>query len=190
MYYSQFGEDQWIVENIPLPEKGIYVDVGAGNPIVGNNTYFLQKKGWDGLSIDADPRTFKDLIEKRQDCFFSVIGGDNGFRTFYLNPTISDLSSLTPIDGAKTILSPEFTLIRVLDALGEKYENIDLLSVDVEGHEIEVLSPFLAIRKPRIVICEYNTSGIKKLEEVKSFLGDQCGYEIAHISEANIIATV
>ena len=33
---------------------GIYVDVGAQNPVSNNNTFLLHKRGWSGLNIDLD----------------------------------------------------------------------------------------------------------------------------------------
>ena len=54
--FSQFGEDKWLVDNVELPAKGFYVDVGAGNPINLSNSYLFEKLGWNGLLIDADPR--------------------------------------------------------------------------------------------------------------------------------------
>ena len=56
-YFSQFGEDKWIVDNLRYPLEGIFVDVGASDGINGNNTYFFEKMGWQGLCIDADPVT-------------------------------------------------------------------------------------------------------------------------------------
>jgi hypothetical protein len=37
-YFSQFGEDKWIVDNLHYPLKGTFVDVGASDGIYGNNT--------------------------------------------------------------------------------------------------------------------------------------------------------
>ena len=60
-FHSQFGEDRYIYKNIDLPEKGIFVDVGAGHPIYLSNTYFFEKNGWTGVCIDADPNQYEYL---------------------------------------------------------------------------------------------------------------------------------
>jgi hypothetical protein len=60
-FHSQFGEDRYIYNNIDLPEKGIFVDVGAGHPIYLSNTYFFEKNGWTGVCIDADPKQYEHL---------------------------------------------------------------------------------------------------------------------------------
>src|ERR687897_660512 len=64
-YFSQFGEDKWIVNNLPYPLNGVFVDVGASDGIYGNNTYFFEKIGWKGLCIDADPCHHTSLLMAR-----------------------------------------------------------------------------------------------------------------------------
>ena len=42
-FFSQFGEDKLIVDNLHYPLRGVFVDVGASDGISGNNTYFLKR---------------------------------------------------------------------------------------------------------------------------------------------------
>jgi hypothetical protein len=42
-YFSQFGEDKGIIDNLHYPSNGIFVDVGASDCVYGNNTYFLKR---------------------------------------------------------------------------------------------------------------------------------------------------
>jgi len=48
--YSQCGQDLFVL-NI-LAEKGKFLDLGCYLPKKINNTYLLEKNGWDGISID------------------------------------------------------------------------------------------------------------------------------------------
>ena len=34
-FYSEYGEDRWIAENLKLPDRGFYVDVGCAGRRVG-----------------------------------------------------------------------------------------------------------------------------------------------------------
>jgi hypothetical protein len=43
-FHSQFGEDKFLETNNLLPSVGVFVDVGAGNPITFSNTYRLEKR--------------------------------------------------------------------------------------------------------------------------------------------------
>jgi FkbM family methyltransferase len=187
LYHAQFGEDEWILKNVlDLPEGGVFVDVGAGNPIIGNNTWFFEQHGWTGLCIDGDPRTFGDLLKARKTCFFGVVAPYQGFVEFNLNPELSDLSGLisqNPED--KKLVSPCFKLDTILSLHG--IWNIDLMSIDIEGSELDVLKAFdFAKRAPRLVICEYNTSGILKEEETIAFF-TLLNYDLIHKTEANLI---
>ena len=50
-YFGQTAEDA--ILKIYLPEKkGFYLDIGAGRPIKGSNTYFLYIRGWAGVCIE------------------------------------------------------------------------------------------------------------------------------------------
>ena len=49
-YYSQLGQDVFVL-NL-LGKNGIYLEIGCEDPVVINNTYLLEKKGWTGLSVD------------------------------------------------------------------------------------------------------------------------------------------
>ena len=53
-FHSNYLEDKWISENLDLPEKGFFVDVGASDAIKRSNTYYFEMNGWDGICIEAD----------------------------------------------------------------------------------------------------------------------------------------
>jgi hypothetical protein len=72
-FHSQFGEDRYIYTNINLPDKGVFVDVGAGHPIYLSNTYFFEKNGWTGVCIDADPNQYKLLKKERTNAEWAAI---------------------------------------------------------------------------------------------------------------------
>ena len=52
--YSYGGIDSLILNIFKNKEKGFYLDIGCGHPIKNNNTYLLNKKGWNGINIDLD----------------------------------------------------------------------------------------------------------------------------------------
>ena len=59
--YSQCGEDLFIEKFFQKKKFGLFVDLGAYNPIKFNNTYLLYQKGWRGINIDLN-RTSIDLF--------------------------------------------------------------------------------------------------------------------------------
>ena len=59
--YSQFAEDL-ILKEIFGNFVGKYVDIGCFHPVRYSNTYFLFKKGWEGINIDVN-QTSIDLFD-------------------------------------------------------------------------------------------------------------------------------
>lgn len=63
--YSQASQDQFVYlllyEFLDKQDDGYYLEIGAGDPTIGNNTYFFEKNlGWKGVSIDITDE-FKGL---------------------------------------------------------------------------------------------------------------------------------
>ena len=51
-HLGEFGEDIFIRRFFKNTRNGFYVDIGCYHPIKGSLTYYLFKKGWNGLNID------------------------------------------------------------------------------------------------------------------------------------------
>lgn len=123
-YYSQAGQDAFVIDWLG-PGPGYFVDIGAHDGIVHSNTYTLEHDfGWIGVCVEPDPGPFAELNHNRA-CLTSGVA-------------ISDH------DGEVTIWpagqsAPCRTLSNLL-AIVEAPPVIDFLSVDVEGHELEVLA--------------------------------------------------
>ena len=60
--YSQAGQDLFAFEL--FGNCGTYVDIGAGEPINLNNTYFLEvEKNWKGISVDYGDHNLEKIKE-------------------------------------------------------------------------------------------------------------------------------
>jgi len=185
-YYSQFGEDEWLDTNAPLPEKGFFVDVGAGNPSKFSNTRYFEDKGWDGICLDADPLHYAELIQERKTVFYSVIRSYDGISPFSVseNPDYSRIGQ--EIYKGKTIQAPCHTLNTIL--MHFRVRHIDILSLDVEGAELEVLEGFSFDQyKPRVVIIEYKTIGIPDNDSAYIQYFQDLPYKLIHRTESNLI---
>lgn len=47
-------EFQDVLVSTLLPDPGFFLDIGMGDPISGNNTYYLEKIGWKGFLFDQN----------------------------------------------------------------------------------------------------------------------------------------
>ena len=173
-YYSFSGVDV-IIENIfRLKNNGIYVDVGCQHPIKNNNTYLLFKKGWNGLNIDLDKDNI-DLfnVARPNDQNINVAISNKICETdlyfYHKKSPINTIDKKTsdyqkaPISEIKKIKTN--TLTNIIKNSKYKNSKIDLLSIDVEGHEREVLEGFdFSICRPDVIVIEYLDLSSKKIE--------------------------
>jgi FkbM family methyltransferase len=193
-FHSQFGEDRYIYEHINLPEQGTFVDVGAGHPISLSNTYFFEKNGWMGVCIDADPRQCELLKMERANVEWAAISPEEGeidlFQAY--SPTYSSTlgtdgyRGLIKVPFKKTIRVPSFKLETILEKYGIGV--IDLLSIDIEGTELEAWKTFDCEKhKPKVVVIEYYTFGLPdNSKKIKDFFSD-LPYELVHTTCTNFI---
>ena len=150
--YSQEGEDLFLTKLLGSRVPGFYVDVGAHHPARYSNTYLLYKRGWRGINIDATPGSMKLFDRLRPDDINieSFVSSDSEPRTFFLlsEPALNTASE--PLAQHRGSENPDYritdsvvvrprTLAQVLDESLPENQHIDLLSVDVEGGDLDVL---------------------------------------------------
>lgn len=184
-YHAQHGEDQWIRENLPLPEKGIFVDVGSHNGVHLSNTLHFEQNGWTGICIEADPRQQEALVKNRPNsiCVAAAVGTVTGHRTFHLHKQ-AGYSGLARHGGTPIRVEGK-TLSRILD--DHRIFGFDLLSIDTEGTELGVWKSLNRGRWPRIVIIEHDTAGMPNQKQLILSTFRQTGYELKHATVGNYI---
>jgi FkbM family methyltransferase len=170
--YKKFYELKLLEKIKSLSVVGDYIDIGSN---IGNHTIFFSKfcKANKVYSIEIDSNIFS-ILQKN-------IEINNISNVDLLNIGISDkkgFAKVSKIDEkniGKTKIIPGDGEIKVekLDTLFEN-KKIDLIKIDVEGHEYEVLlgaSNILTSCKPILIIeCQYS------FEKVNDFLKN-IGYE-------------
>ncbi len=153
-YYSQDGQDKFLLETIFNNQKtGFYVDIGANDGITLSNTKALEDSGWNGICIEPLPNSFDKLIQNRKCKSYNVAINDTNSEIKFLKiDGYSEMLSgildnydnrhLARIDreiqnygGKKEII--EIKGIKFSDLIAVK--NIDYLSIDVEGSEMNIL---------------------------------------------------
>lgn len=145
--YSQFWEDRLILRFI-RGYKGSYIDVGAGTPIWGSNTYLLYKAKWSGVTVD--PIKMNVLLHRifrhRDRQYLSLVSNKITSLRFYeldpweLSTTSDELAKDRLESGAKLISKRECTAKGLRELYAEnKFIRPAILSIDVEGAELDVL---------------------------------------------------
>jgi hypothetical protein len=173
IYYSQFGEDAIIRELVGKKKSGTYIDVGCYHPKKFSNSYMLHKRGWRGINIDMEEdKIFLFKICRPND--FNVLSAVSDTeksvrlfkdRDFSLGATIDQ--SMGEKIGAQDseVLTIKTRTLNQIIATSPYYKKpIDLLSIDCEGHDLQVLKSIdLKMYNPKIIIIEDQYRDIEKI---------------------------
>jgi FkbM family methyltransferase len=157
---------------------GYFVDVGANHPHAGSQSWHLERRGWRGILIEPLPELADRLRETRTANVFAVAcsSPENAGRSlpFHVAGVAGSLSSLdrgrmAPSAQPQSVINvPIRTLDDILEEAGAP-QPLDFLSVDVEGHEVEVLSGFDFTRwAPRLILLEDHLGNLRRHRFMKS----------------------
>ncbi len=161
MYYSQCQEDQFLNTYIFKNKRnGIYIELGALDGVLYSNTKFFEDSlGWSGILIEPHPEKFNALKNNRPnnhlfENLVSCYTEPQKFRYFVdIHAAVSGIENTLPQSHFKEWFEstdqfvrglPQKTITMIPKTLTEiikstELQHFDLLSLDVEGHEYEVL---------------------------------------------------
>jgi FkbM family methyltransferase len=147
-----FGMDSRMAELMPW-RGGTFVEAGAHDGYTQSNTYYLERhRGWSGLLIEPIPELRRRCAQRRPRSRVlgaALVGPEQAGGSVTMS--FGDLMSKMDDDGRHaagglavtgrrgyTVQAPTRTLSEALDEAGLK--QVDVLILDVEGHELEVLA--------------------------------------------------
>lgn len=131
-------------------QRGTFLEIGAYDGYSKSNTYQLERaQGWRGILIEPLPSVFRICQKHRTGsaCYNVACvsaGGpaeielvDRGLMTVApdLVPEVERQKRIGP--AIESIIAPTMTLSSIID--DSEFETINLMSIDVEGAELEVL---------------------------------------------------
>lgn len=141
MFYSQAGQDEWVLSKI---KRGYFVDIGAYDGIQTSNTYALEKAGWKGICIEGNLEIFKLLQKNRSSInVHAAVTDHKGTIEFGIDKIGKGIE--VPCDTLNNILKDN-----------NCPDVIDYLSIDIEGHELTVFNSFDFSYRIRLMTVEHN----------------------------------
>lgn len=160
-FYSQIEQDKYYVQNIIKYKKnGTFLDIGSYDGITFSNTYYLEKHlNWSGICIEPNPSMFQKCKENRKSivcnkaifeksnekiefiipCGNNIEGGIEqlcGLKEFIREKNLKK-DFINQYSKYNTILVDTVNINELLDT--HNLHNIDYMSLDTEGYELNIL---------------------------------------------------
>jgi FkbM family methyltransferase len=166
-YYSQHGEDALLDLIFGDQKEGFFVEVGCIDGRRFSNTLTFEERGWKGICVEAHSGYIEALKKNRPNAIVChcAAGEADEDAIFYANARGS-LSTLDKSSEARwqKDYAPYFSgfeeqqvkkvrLSTLLDAY--RVSEIDVLSLDIEGYEVEAIKGLdLSRHKPKVMVIE------------------------------------
>ena len=167
--YAQNREDVLLDRAFPRGVPGTYIDIGAFDPVVNSVTKHFYDLGWRGINVEPAAGPFERLRSARdRDVNLNIgLSGAPGTLTLYESAPEAGWSTFEADqaawhreEGLELLERP--VEVRTLRDVCEEFVDgtVDFVSVDVEGHEREVLEGGDWDRwRPRVVLVEATRPG-------------------------------
>jgi FkbM family methyltransferase len=196
--YSQMGEDLvlfHLLKDAMKISRPTYLDIGAADPIAGNNTYLLHWADGHGVLVEPNP-LYQEALKMHRPHDIVVQAGigvsDAKEADYYVFKDAPMLNTFSPDDvewrrkkaGHEVIEKVLKMPLITINELIEKYlgKAPDLLSIDIEQMDLPVLRTLdFSKYRPAVIIAESSPTG-----RIPDFLQSQ-GYELRAASMYNVI---
>ena len=193
---SQIRQDLFVLLQLDFKREGFFVEFGATDGFHFSNSHILEKHfAWDGLLVEPARGWHKQLKSNRKckidnRCVWSHSGQKIKFNEAIIGSR-STIDELTLTDkhmrqhireGRRKTKDVYFvetvSLNDLLAEHGAAYE-IDYLSIDTEGSELEILQAFdFSKHQIKIITCEHNyTENREKIFKLLSSFGYERVYQ-------------
>jgi len=144
-FYSQLGQDKWIIGKVfPGVKNGYFVDIGSWDAEIDSNSKALEELGWSGICIDPFPRNWRN---RNCHLFKEVVYSRKGeVIKFRMAGIIGGIDTHIDRHATKVQSSPvvELTTTTIGDILerANAPRFIHYVNIDTEGSEMEILKAF------------------------------------------------
>jgi FkbM family methyltransferase len=177
--YSQFYQDLFITYYFKNKRDGYFVEFGACDGIHLSNTYYLEKElNWTGILSEPAKIWHKALLNNRK-CIINnncitALSGEQIYFSETTRPELSTINSYLRNDlhSSRRVIKEKYRVdtltLNELLVQNDAPPEIDVISIDTEGGEIEILEQFdFQKYKVQILIVEHNYDHGRKSKLIK-----------------------
>lgn len=170
-HFAQNGQDAWLDRHVFKGKRdGVFLDIGGYDGVTGSRTLFFELfQGWTGLFFEAVPSYHARAARTRRcPCHCVTIGGVEGSSAFLTvdrdGMNRRRQARPPPRNRERRTEVPIRPVAPFLREAG--IERVDLVSLDIEGSEVEVLESYPFAEIPVTAWSIENTYGIPAIGEV------------------------
>ena len=122
-----------------LRKMVFFLDIGGNDPVALNNTLYFEENGWHGLAFEPVPRLTKKWGVRKTECM-NIALGDKRCDVEFSECAADMLSGIGIESNSSDIKKYTVHQERLSDVLTTRgIDNVDFVSLDVEGYEMNVL---------------------------------------------------
>jgi len=139
-FKSQAGQDQWVCRMLGNKTNGYFIDIGAHDGISLSNTYTLEKEfEWTGICVEPAVNPFSSLFRNRECICTNIALWDSDCVINFLEYQGDSFAGHIAGEGSYYVCAMTFgKLLKEFKVPTE----IDYISLDIEGGELEVIKTF------------------------------------------------
>ena len=180
-FHAEFGTDA-VIRQRYFPDyhyKGTMVEVGAGPPVYYSMSKHWRDTGWRCVCIEPNPKFVAQhraagneiyqlacAAENKKDVDFQIVTEDRQWATENDGLSSSALAIGETDSNHARIATIKVEVRRLDDILHDlNVSDVDLVSIDVEGWELEVMRGFTM--RPRVIVLENSDHDPKQAEFMK-----------------------
>ena len=164
--YAQHGEDL-LVESL-LGKVNSFIDVGANDGALFSNTYRFAKTGAKGICIEPSRSCFlklklNHLFHFHTKCLQLAVSDKEG-TTYLTEEGYENVLSVVSTDNSLNNYPVKTTSLFALLERYPQFKDADLVSIDVEGHEEQVIvGAGNSLWNSKLIILEVDKSNLEKM---------------------------
>jgi FkbM family methyltransferase len=168
-------EEQVLVREYLGNKAGAFVEVGANHPRDGSQTWHLAERGWRGIVVEPQSKFYEVLKQQRPDAFVVRAACTSPEHIGTMTLHVPDEDGFATVEPNKDDFYVHYGVVesvdaKTLDMIIDEWRAatteavpIRLVSIDVEGHELDVLKGFsLAKHHPALILVEDKLQDLSK----------------------------
>lgn len=191
--YSQNDEQLYIETYFKDYPNGKFMDIGAYDVFKFSNVRALYEKNWKGILVEPSPENFKSIADHYKDdkeivvlnCAVGVTGGEIDFYSCEDAVSTSDIDHKNKWEAAGVPYTKiKVMQVNVIDFMNQYCKDIDFLSIDTEGTNIQLFRqiPDFVFEQIKMICIEHDLH----YEEIQARL-NRFGFSVVHLNAENII---